>query len=132
MAADNPTGVDPKRIVAIFYVAAALALGVFLEKVLSLAFTYAKWSDPAIFGEDWTLSTVVGYAIAVVVALVAWKTPRVNELSMQVAQELKKVTWPTLRETRAATIAVVVATFAAAVLLGFFDYVWAKLSQLIY
>jgi preprotein translocase subunit SecE len=113
-------------------VAAALALGVFLEKVLGLVFTYAKLNDWAIFGEDWTLSTVIGYAIAVAVTVVAWKTPRVNELSMQVALELKKVTWPTLRETRAATVAVVVATFAAAVLLGFFDYVWAKLSQLIY
>ncbi len=131
MAGENPTGIDPKRLVAIFYVAAALALGVFLEKVVGLVFAYAKWSDPALFGEDWTLSTVIGYGVAVIAAVASWRTPRVRELSMQVAQELKRVTWPTLRETRAATVAVVAATFAAAVLLGFFDFVWARLSQLV-
>ncbi len=125
-------GVDPKRIVAIFYVLAAIFLGIFLEKVLGIVFSYTRWNDPAIFGEDWTLTTVVGYAIAFATAVVLWRTPRSHEVSLEIASELKKVTWPTLRETRAATVAVVVATFVAAVLLGFFDYVWARLSELVY
>ncbi|HEX9289816.1 MAG TPA: preprotein translocase subunit SecE [Anaeromyxobacteraceae bacterium] len=118
--------------VVIFFVLAALALGVFLEKVLGLVFSYARWTDPAIFGEDWTLTTVLGFVIAAVAAAVAWRTPKTQAVSLEVASELKKVTWPTLRETRAATVAVVIATFAAAVLLGVFDYVWAKLSSLVY
>ncbi len=132
MAADKATGMDPRRMVAIFFVLAALALGVFLEKVLGLVFSYARWADPAVFGEDWTLTTVVGYAVAFVAAIVAWRTPKVQTVSLEIAGELKKVTWPTLRETRAATVAVVVATFIAAVILGVFDYVWAKVSSLIY
>ena len=132
MAADNATGMDPKRMVGVFYVLAAVALGVFLEKVLGLVFSYARWNDPAVFGEDWTLTTVLGFAIAAVAAVVTWRTPKTQTTSFEIAGELKKVTWPTLRETRAATVAVVIATFAAAVILGVFDYVWAKLSSLVY
>jgi len=132
MAAEKGTGIEPKRMVVIFFVLAALALGVFLEKVLGLVFSYARWTDSAIFGEDWTLTTVLGFVIAAAAAVVTWRTPKTQTVSLEVASELKKVTWPTLRETRAATVAVVIATFVAAVLLGVFDYVWAKLSSLVY
>jgi preprotein translocase subunit SecE len=132
MAAEKATGIEPKRLVAIFFVLAAIAIGVFLEKLLGLVFSYARWNDVAVFGEDWTLSTVIGFAVAAAAAVVAWRTPRVQTVSLEIAGELKKVTWPTFRETRAATVAVVVATFIAAVILGVFDYVWAKVSSLIY
>jgi preprotein translocase subunit SecE len=42
------------------------------------------------------------------------------------------VTWPTLRETRAATIAVIVATLVASVILGAFDLFWGWLSASVY
>ncbi len=132
MAADKTTGLDPRRLVAIFFVFAALAVGVFLERILSLVFSYTRWTDPILFGEDWTLTTVVGYGVAIAAAIVAWKTPKVQTVSLEIAGELKKVTWPSLRETRAATVAVVVATFVSAIILGIFDYVWAKLSSLVY
>lgn len=133
MAADGKaTGIDPKRMVVIFFVLAALALGVFLEKILALVFTYARWNDPAIFGEDWSLTTVLGFVIAAAAAVAAWRVSRTQTVSLEVASELKKVTWPTMRETRAATVAVVVATFMAAIILGLFDYVWAKISSLVY
>jgi preprotein translocase subunit SecE len=132
MAAEKATGFDPGRLVAIFFVFAALAIAIFLEKVLALVFTYARWNDVAVFGEDWTLSTVLGFAIAAVAAIVLWRTPKIQTTSLDIAGELKKVTWPTFRETRAATVAVVIATFIAAIILGVFDYVWAKVSSLIY
>jgi preprotein translocase subunit SecE len=125
-------GVDPKRLVAIFYVVAAIVVGVFLERVFGLVLSLARANDPAILGEDWTLSTLVAYAIAAAAAIVVWRNARARTVSLEVAGELKKVTWPSLRETRAATVAVVVATFVAAVILGVFDYVWARLSALVY
>ncbi len=131
---ERATGVDPKRLVAIFYVFAAIVLGIFLEKVLGIAFSYARWNDRQLFG-DFTVSDVAGYAcyaVAAAAALVAWRNARAQAVSLEVAGELKKVTWPSLRETRAATVAVVIATFAAAIILGVFDYVWAKLSSLVY
>ena len=132
MAAEKTAGLDPKRMVAIFYVLAALALGMFFAKVLGLVLTYGRWSDPAIFGEDWTLSSVVGFGLACAGAAIAWRNARAQAVSLEVAGELKKVTWPTLRETRAATVAVLVATVIAAAILGVFDWVWAAISSRIY
>ncbi len=129
---DNVGGVDqPKRIVAIFYVLAAIAMGVFLEKVISLVFTYVRVNDFAVFG-DWTLSTILGFAIAGVAAIVVWRIPRTQTVSLEVALELRRVTWPSVRETRAATVAVIVASAIAAVILGVFDMVWSWLSSKIY
>ncbi len=129
---DKGPGVEPKRIVAIFYFFAAVVVGIFLEKILALALSYARLNDVAVLGEDWTLSTLLGYGIAAVLAVLAWRSPRVNAVSMQVAQELERVSWPSLRETRASTVAVVVFTFVAAFLLGIFDLVWSRLSSLVY
>jgi preprotein translocase subunit SecE len=129
---DNAGGVEqPKRIVAIAYVAAALALGVFLEKVIELALSYSRVNDFSILG-DWSLSTVLGFALAAAAALVVWRIPRTQTVSLEVALELQRVTWPSLRETRAATVAVIVASAVASVILGMFDMVWSWLSGKIY
>jgi preprotein translocase subunit SecE len=53
-------------------------------------------------------------------------------VSLEVALELRRVTWPSLRETRAATIAVIVASLVAAVILGAFDLFWGWLSATVY
>jgi preprotein translocase subunit SecE len=129
---EKAPGADPKRIVAIFFFFAAIVVGIFLERILAIAFAYARVSDFAVFGDDWTLTTVLGYAVAAIAAVVAWRTPRVHAVSLQVAQELERVTWPSWRETRASTVAVIVFTFVAAAILGVFDLVWARLSSLVY
>jgi preprotein translocase subunit SecE len=129
---ENVGGVEqPKRIVGIAYVVAALALGVFLENVIALALSYARVNDFAVVG-DWSLSNVLGFAIAAVAAVVVWRIPRTQTVSLEVALELQRVTWPSVRETRAATVAVIVASVIASVILGVFDMVWSWLSAKIY
>ena len=128
----NVGGVEqPKRIVAIAYVVAALAVGVFLEKVIELGLSYARVNDFAVIG-DWSLSTVLGFGLAAIIAVVIWRIPRTQTVSLEVALELQRVTWPSLRETRAATVAVIVASAVASVILGVFDMVWSWLSAKIY
>ena len=129
---DNVGGVEqPKRVVAIFYVLAAIALGIFLEKVLALGLGVAGINDATVFS-DWTISTVLGFVLAVVAAVVVWRIPKTQQVSLEVALELRRVTWPSARETRAATVAVIVASAVAAVVLGVFDLVWSWLSSKIY
>jgi preprotein translocase subunit SecE len=50
----------------------------------------------------------------------------------EIAGELKKVTWPTSKEVKSATIVVVIMTIISASLLGLFDTVWSKLTAFIY
>jgi preprotein translocase subunit SecE len=129
---DNAGGVEqPKRIVAIAYVVAALALGVFLENVIGLVLSYTRMNDFSVVG-DWSLSTVLGFGAAAVAAFVVWRIPRTQTVSLEVALELQRVTWPSIRETRAATIAVIVASGVASLILGVFDMVWSWLSAKIY
>jgi preprotein translocase subunit SecE len=129
---DNVGGVEqPKRMVAIAYVIAALALGVFLEKVIELVLAYTRVNDFAVLG-DWSLSAVLGFGLAAAAAAVVWRIPRTQTVSLEVALELQRVTWPSVRETRAATVAVIVASAVASVILGVFDMVWSWLSAKIY
>ncbi len=129
---DNVGGVDqPKRIVAIFYVVAALAVGMFLEKVLEIAFGAAGVNDFSVIG-DWTLSTVLGFVLAVVAAVAIWRIPKTQKVSLEIALELRRTTWPSLRETKASTIAVIIASFVAAVILGLFDLLWSFVSSHVY
>jgi preprotein translocase subunit SecE len=129
---ENVGGIEqPKRFVGIFYVLAAIAVGFFLENVLVGLFAWGRMNDPSIvFG--WNLSTFIGFGLAAVAAIAIWRVPKTQSASLEVALELRRVTWPSLRETRAATVAVIVASAIAAVILGLFDFAWSWLSARIY
>jgi len=107
-------------------------MGKFFEKIGQLVFSYARFNDATVLVEGWTLSTLIGFLVAAVVAVVVWRIPRTQTVSLEIALELKRVTWPSLRETRASTVAVVVASFIAAMVLGVFDFIWGRLSALVY
>jgi preprotein translocase subunit SecE len=47
--------------------------------------------------------------------------PKSHQVSMEVASELMRVTWPSWEETRVSTFAVVAASIIAGVLLFFID-----------
>jgi preprotein translocase subunit SecE len=118
----NRSAMDPKRLVVIFYLLAGIVLALFLERVFGLLWARFGFSDPILIeGLDWKVSTLVGYLLALAAAVAAYMHPRTHTLSLDVAGELMKVTWPTWSETRASTMAVVVASLVAAVLLFFID-----------
>jgi len=75
---DNAGGVEqPKRYVAIFYVLAAITLGLFLEAVFVEVLSLAHQNDSSLFGlEGWHTSTALGFAVAAAVAVVVWRIPR--------------------------------------------------------
>ena len=64
---------------------------------------------------------LVGFFLAAGLVVGAYMHPRSNALSLEVASELMKVTWPTWAETKASTVAVIVASVVAAVLLFCID-----------
>jgi len=78
---------------------------------------------------DWTWSTVIGLGSCAAAAVYLWMNPRTHEVSLEIARELRIVSWPSFAETRAATIAVIVASVIAAVLLGLFDVFWQFLTD---
>lgn len=120
-----------KTIVVVGYVVIALATGLFLEHVLLAAFGSFGPTQPLtrpLFG-DYTWCTVIGVAIAAAAAIWLWVWPKTHEVSLEIVAELRKVSWPDWPETRAATIAVIVASIVAALLLGMFDVLWQFLTD---
>ncbi|MEO8844514.1 MAG: preprotein translocase subunit SecE, partial [Kofleriaceae bacterium] len=60
------------------------------------------------------------------------RNDRIYHLANEVASELRKVTWPTAKEVRSATLVVIVMAIVSAVILGLFDLVWSNLTELVY
>ena len=56
---------------------------------------------------------------------------RVAEFVREVKVELKKVTWPTRKQTTGTTIVVILFVFVVAAFLGLFDYGLSKLVQVV-
>ena len=120
-----------KQIAAAGYVVLGIAAGLFLEHVLLVilgAFGPTQPLTRPLVGE-WTWSTVIGLGACAATATYLWMNPRTHEVSLEIAAELRKVSWPNFAETRAATIAVIVASVIAAVLLGLFDVFWQFLTD---
>ena len=69
---------------------------------------------------------------ATLLAVFMYRSDRMYTLANEVAGELKKVTWPTAKEVRTATIVVIVMAIISAIILGVFDFVWSNLTELVY
>jgi preprotein translocase subunit SecE len=113
------------KFVHLMFAAGGLLLAFLLAKTGDWVWGYfAKPKDVVI--------NVAAVLLAGAAALVAWRNERVFGLAVEVMSELRKVTWPTRKETQAATLVVIVTVIVAAIFLGMFDAIWSWLTSLIY
>ena len=102
-----------------------------------LLFYLLKWTADWIWGY-FTRSpselyvTLFAAGAALVTGTLLYRNERTYTLVNEVTTELKKVSWPTGKEVKAATIVVIVMTIIAAIILGFFDFVWSNVTEFIY
>ena len=120
------------RLAGITYAVLAVLTGMFLEHVFQLVWKYGGWPDPELLGPEWTLTTVLGFGVAAVAAVATAMNKTAWQTSLEVASELRKVTWPGWQETKNATIAVIVVSVVVAAFLGTFDLGWKWLTDFVY
>ena len=100
-------------------------------------FYLLQWSVDWIWGYfatppgDFQLSLMAAVGAAVI-GIYMYKNDKYYGLANEVAGELKKVTWPTAKEVRSATLVVIVMAILSALILGLFDFVWSNLTELVY
>jgi preprotein translocase subunit SecE len=85
-----------------------------------------------LLGSGFRLSDLLGLFAGVGAGVYLKMNAAVNTWANEVATELSKVTWPTWPETKLGTIVVIVTSIVMAIILGFFDYIWAFLISHIY
>ncbi len=88
--------------------------------------------DKMILGHQFTVGNLLGFICGIITTFILWKNEKINSLSMEVATEMKRVTWPNWNETRTSTFIVIVTTIIVSLILGLFDYIWASITSLIY
>jgi preprotein translocase subunit SecE len=118
----NRAEMDPRRLVVISYLVFGVILALFFGHVLDAVFAQLNVKNVQLVeGTDIKLVFVLGVLLSGGLAAFCWTNPRVKALSLEVATELMRVTWPSFEETRVSTIAVVVASVVAAVILFSMD-----------
>jgi preprotein translocase subunit SecE len=119
----NRSAMDPMRLVVVFYLMFGIVLALFLDHVLEMIWAGAGFRNPEIVeGLGWKVTTVLGVVMALGIGLGAYFHPKTKTLSLEVASELMKVTWPSWAETRVSTVAVVVASAVSSIILFLFDW----------
>jgi preprotein translocase SecE subunit len=102
-----------------------------------LLFYLLQWSIDWVWGyfgtspSEFKMSLVAAIG-AIVVGVSLYRNDRIYHLANEVTSELKKVTWPTGKEVRSATMVVIIMAVTSAVILFLFDLVWSGLTDLVY
>jgi len=114
----NRAGMDPKRLVVIAYLVFGFIIILFLDHLFEQVLArFGVNNRVLIEGPDWRISTLGSALLTLGGGFYAWFNPKSRALSVEVATELMRVTWPSWEETRVSTFAVVLASLIAAIIL---------------
>ena len=72
---------------------------------------------------------VVSILAGAVLFFVLYRSEQATQFVSEVVVELSRVTWPTQKETSAATILVVIMVLISGLFLGFLDYLWTVILK---
>jgi preprotein translocase subunit SecE len=116
----------PNKPVHLIYLCGAVLLFYLLQWTIDWVWGYFGTSP-----SEFKLSMIAAIG-AVTAGIVLYRNDRIYHLANEVSSELKKVTWPTAKEVRSATVVVIVMSVTSAVILFLFDLVWSGLTDLVY
>ena len=122
---------EVRRYVNLSFIFAAIVMSWFFVKLSAMVMGWLKILDVRLMGEHVSYSTLIGIALAIVTTIVLWRNAKIYENSLNVAHEMRKVTWPTVDETKYAMKVVVATSIIVACILFCFDIVAQKLTSLI-
>lgn len=124
--------ISNKKWILLSYTIISLLVWITFAKFFSAIFGWFNINDLNILGPQFKLSTLIGLVITLGALIFAVKSPVIMTLSDEIIVELRKVSWPTKRETYYSTLVVIITVLIMSVILGLFDAIWLKVTNLIY
>lgn len=118
----------PNKPVHLIYLCGAVLLFYVLQWSIDWVWGYFS---PETVPSDFKLAVIAGI-VAIITGVVLYRSDKYYTLANEVASELKKVTWPSAKEVRTATMVVIVMAIISAIVLGLFDMVWSNLTEFVY
>lgn len=123
-------GMDARRLVGIAYVVFCIIGVLFFTSLFESIFAALRWSNPMLLGvEQLSPASLIALLFSVGIVVACYVNKKVYSGSLDVATELKRVTWPTLAETKVSTIAVIIVSVIASLILFFFDFISSKIMS---
>ena len=120
--------------VSLVYAAAAILIFILLDKSfewIGISLLNPNFFDYEVLGSYVRVRTVAALVGAIGAAFYAYRRADVFAYLSEVIMELKRVTWPSLDETRRSTIVVIVFTILLSTYLATFDYIWKLVTDFI-
>ena len=114
---------DNKKIITVSFVFAGILLGFTVHLLMELLASYS--TAFARIGADATLSNGIPVAIGAVVFLILQLNAKTVGYMDNVVGELKKVVWPSRKDTGLMTVVVVIMLLISGVVVGLYDAIWA-------
>ncbi len=114
-----------RKYVHLMFLAGGMVLAYVLIQATDWIWGYFAKPDPM-------TNFLVGTGLAAVAAFMLWRSPRVFQSASDVVAELRKVTWPTRKETTQAAVVVIVLVVIVSIFLGLFDFFWSWFTTLIF
>ena len=119
---------DTRRYVVLFQLILAGAIWWTLTQALLLVWKAADWQRMEFFGGI-HLANILAFFIAGSAVTYTLRHPGAQDFANEVAIELRKVSWPSAKETRQSTMVVIIVVVVVSLILGGFDFVWSKLIR---
>ncbi|MEC9396951.1 MAG: preprotein translocase subunit SecE [Myxococcota bacterium] len=120
--------------VSLVYAAAAILIFILLDKSfewIGISLLNPNFFDYEVLGSYVRVRTVAALVGAIGATFYAYRRADVFAYLSEVIMELKRVTWPSLDETRRSTIVVIVFTILLSTYLATFDYIWKLVTDFI-
>ncbi len=123
---------DHTRYVQLAQGIAAIGVWWALAKTFELVWRVASLPGARALGPGVHTGAVLAGVLAAGAFVYTIRNARAQEFLNDVAVELRKVSWPTGKETRQSTIVVIACVAVVGAILGLFDLVWSKLIKLLF
>lgn len=118
------------RVLGFVWTFLTLVVAYILAAATMWTFTTFGVTNPRVVGTT-PLSMVVGVIAALAIGGGLWAAAKPRTFAMEVVEETRKVVWPAFPEVRDSTLVVVVTSVIFSLVLGVFDLVWAKITNMI-